>query len=245
MKMMQKKRKYGVTTLSNEDFLTQLRAALSEKGDESYAEKQRAYMKHHFNFFGLNACAWLDIVHTFLAKNGMPSTENLPDFVALCFSEEYRELHYAALETLQIAIQKHHETQENWIELLENLVQTQSWWDSVDWLAKHIALYFQQFTYLEKTKVNEWIDHPDMWLRRIAITYQRYYKSQTDADQLFRFILKTAHEREFFIQKAGGWALREYARVNPEAVRNFVETNAAQLSNLTQREAMKHLNKLK
>jgi 3-methyladenine DNA glycosylase AlkD len=80
-----------------------------------------------------------------------------------------------------------------------------------------------------------------MWLRRVALLHQLEWKARTDEPRLFRYCLLCAHEPEFFIRKAIGWALRQYARTNPAAVRQFLTVNRAQLSGLSLREAAKHL----
>jgi 3-methyladenine DNA glycosylase AlkD len=85
------------------------------------------------------------------------------------------------------------------------------------------------------------IDDPDMWLRRTAILSQNRSRDATDALRLFDYCLRRAHEREFFIRKAIGWALRDYAKTNPDAVRRFLDEHRSELSPLSIREASKHL----
>jgi 3-methyladenine DNA glycosylase AlkD len=89
--------------------------------------------------------------------------------------------------------------------------------------------------------MERWIDHPDMWLRRSALLAHLTHKDQTDRDMLFDHCLRRAHEPEFFIRKAIGWVLRQYARTAPEAVTDFVVANREAWSGLTYREATKHL----
>ena len=89
--------------------------------------------------------------------------------------------------------------------------------------------------------MEEWISEENLWLRRTAILHQLAYKEKTDQDRLFSFCIQRAHEKEFFIQKAIGWALRTYARTNKTAVKQFVETNRASLAPLSIREALKHI----
>ena len=86
-----------------------------------------------------------------------------------------------------------------------------------------------------------WITHDNMWLRRAAILHQLGWKEKTDRERLFRFCLMRCHEEDFFIRKAIGWALREYARTEPVAVRSFVMKNSHSLSSLSRKEALKHL----
>jgi 3-methyladenine DNA glycosylase AlkD len=89
--------------------------------------------------------------------------------------------------------------------------------------------------------MEEWVGSEDLWLARTAILHQGRYRERTDAAFLFAACLRRAGDPEFFIRKAIGWALRDYARVDPEAVRRFVTDHAQQLSGLSKREAMKHL----
>jgi 3-methyladenine DNA glycosylase AlkD len=89
--------------------------------------------------------------------------------------------------------------------------------------------------------LKRWIESPVMWLRRAAIICHNGHKLQTDWEQLSDFCLRRAHEKEFFIRKAIGWALREYARANPDAVRGFLGEHGHALSGLSRREAAKHL----
>ena len=86
-----------------------------------------------------------------------------------------------------------------------------------------------------------WVTHDNMWLRRAAILHQLGWKEKTDKERLFHFCLMRCHEEDFFIRKAIGWALREYARTKPSAVRSFVMKNSSSLSSLSRKEALKHL----
>lgn len=89
--------------------------------------------------------------------------------------------------------------------------------------------------------MDKWIEDDNIWLRRSAILHQLQFKEKTDSERLFRYCLSRAHDKEFFIMKAIGWALRQYARCNPEAVRHFVKENEKRLSRLSIKEAMKHI----
>jgi 3-methyladenine DNA glycosylase AlkD len=89
--------------------------------------------------------------------------------------------------------------------------------------------------------LERWIESPVMWLRRAAIICHNGHKDGTDWLQLSDFCLRRSQEKEFFIRKAIGWALREYARTNPEAVRTLLQRHGDQLSGLSYREAAKHL----
>ena len=89
--------------------------------------------------------------------------------------------------------------------------------------------------------MDEWIDDEDMWVARVAILHQLRFGERTDEGRLFDYSLRRAADSEFFIRKAIGWALRQYARTNPDAVRAFVDEHGARFAGLTLREATKHL----
>lgn len=222
--------------LSVEAYFQAIRRVLRDNGNPEYAQKQIAYMKNHFDFYGLNAPLWLRLSKAFFEENGVFEGEDLKTFARLCLDEPQRELHYIALEMLQ---KQHKKQAEDMIFFLEELILTKSWWDSVDWLAKLVAQYFTRFQHQIKPITEGWIKSDNMWLQRMAITFQRYFKQKTNENMLFDYIRQTAHSREFFIQKGAGWALREYARFNPSAVIDFCETT--ELAALTRREALRKI----
>lgn len=123
---------------------------------------------------------------------------------------------------------------------LVNLIVSKSWWDTVDVLSPHIMGYmFSTYPKLISQYSDLWIEDENIWLQRSAILYQLHYKGGTDEERLFRYIIRRANNDEFFVQKAIGWVLREYAKTNPESVKSFVLNH--QLKPLSKREALKHL----
>ena len=128
------------------------------------------------------------------------------------------------------------------VDLYERMVSEGAWWDLVDSIAAGII---GNVVLNERARMrpvlNAWIDCDDMWLRRTAIISQLEHKESTDAWMLFDFCTRRAFEKEFFIRKAIGWALRQYARTNPEAVTEYLLENRDSLSGLSFREAAKHL----
>lgn len=222
------------TQLSVQIYFKKIQCVLREQGNPETAQGQIAYMKHQFDYFGLKAPVWLGISKHFFNENGVFQGENLKEFVRMCFDEPQREMHYIGLEMAQKAMKNE---SEDFIHFLEELILTKSWWDSVDWIAKLVALHFDRFPHQIKPITEGWMASENMWLQRIAITFQRYFKKKTDADMLFDYVLRLSHSTEFFIQKGSGWALREYSKVNPQAVLDFVENN--KLPNLTRREAIR------
>ena len=125
--------------------------------------------------------------------------------------------------------------------LYQRLIVEGAWWDLVDDIAARAVGTVWLNERSKSTRImSEWIDDPDMWLRRTAIIGQLKHKDQTDEQLLFDFCAKRAHEKEFFIRKAIGWALREYAKTSPESVRAFADAHRSDLSGLSFREATKH-----
>ena len=126
------------------------------------------------------------------------------------------------------------------MDLCEQLIIQKSGWDTVDHLAINVAgPLCRNHPALIKTHIHEWRHAADSWLRRSAILFQLKYKNKTDADLLFDIIRDQAEDDEFFIRKAIGWALREYAKTEPDRVRAFVDDTS--LKPLSRREALKHI----
>ncbi len=213
-----------------------VRARFRDAGDPAVAQGQMAYMKNHFEFYGLKMPVWRDLARQLHQELGIPAGEDLHELARLCFADEHRELHYYALQTLEKALKKQ---PAGFIDLLEELILTNSWWDSVDWIAKLVGLHFKRYPELIGPVTARWMDSGALWLQRVCLIFQLTYKEKTDSAMLFGFVRRVALSKEFFLQKGAGWALRQYARTNPEAVRAFVERE--KLAPLTRREAMKHL----
>jgi 3-methyladenine DNA glycosylase AlkD len=228
--------KYHTPALSPEDYLQLLVDTFTEAGDPARAEQQRAYMRHQFEFCGLGAPQWLALSKDLFASYGLYSGKTLERFVRLCFEQEYREVHYAGLEMMQrmLSVQP-----ASWIRVLEKCITNQSWWDTVDWLAKLSGVHVMKYPEQQEKYAYRWIESGNIWLQRVAIIHQLHYKEKTNEKLLFAMIRRRADSKEFFIQKACGWALRQHAKIDPDAVLHFLEHQP--VSKLTFREAMKHI----
>ena len=125
------------------------------------------------------------------------------------------------------------------IELFEELIVNKSWWDTVDYIASTlVGYYFEKWPKHKNKKAKQWARDKNLWLNRTAIIFQLKYKENTDLDLLFETILLHVHSKEFFLQKAIGWALRQYAYTDMLQVKKFVATQ--DLKPLSIREALKH-----
>lgn len=200
-------------------------------------EAMEAYMRNQFQFFGIRTPERTALLRDFLKEYGKPQVEELPDIVRCLWSEPQRECQYIALSLLD---KRSRYLTKDHLPFLEELIVNKSWWDTIDHIApNHVGKIYQteeDDTYLEK-----WIHSDHMWLNRISILHQLKYKGKTDQDRLFRYILLHNESKEFFIQKAIGWALREYSKTDPEAVQQFIESE--KLAPLSKREGMKHIHR--
>jgi 3-methyladenine DNA glycosylase AlkD len=197
----------------------------------------KAYMRNQFEYFGMEAKTWRQIVKTHIKTNPAPAYSELPAIIKQLWQLPQREYQYAAVEIM--AAQKKL-WQQDIIALIEWCIVHKSWWDTVDHIASELTgLYFKLFPQQVKKITGRWNKSSNIWLVRSSIMFQKSYKKDTDTGLLSAYILHTAASGEFFVQKAVGWALREYSKTNPVWVKQFVANN--QLAALSKREALKRV----
>jgi len=205
----------------------------------------RAYMRDQFEYFGITSPIRKAAQSEVIAEYGYPD-----DLLAQCeflWTQKQRECQYVACDMLtSVAKSKKYshlfEPVSKNIDRVEQLIITKSWWDTVDCLAPRIAwsmLTRTGPTALRK-RAEKWIASDNIWLQRSAIILQLHAKQQTDVDLLTEVILHRASSTEFFVRKGAGWALREYSKVDPKAVRRFIDKHSNVLSGLTIREGSKY-----
>lgn len=201
------------------------------------AEKMEAYMRNLFPFLGIKAPIRKKVFSAWYKHYKTDAITNVRTITFALYKQPYRELHYCAMELFQKACNKKYLLDDH--KLITELITTHSWWDTVDFIAKHIlGNYLLQYPEMYDTVIDSYSTSKNMWLNRSAILYQLGYKDKTNKETLFRECIKHAPSNEFFIQKAIGWALREYAKTNPTAVITFV--NSHDLKPLSKKEALKH-----
>lgn len=217
-------------------YLIPLQEAFEQHANVAEAEKMQAYMKGHFPFYGIKAEPRRKLLSSFLKEHGMPTPFD-PEVIRSMWDAPQRELHQSALDILCKQVKQ---IKEQDLTLLEELITSKSWWDTVDGLASWVCgPYFLKFAENRATITGQWAVSDNMWLRRTSIIFQLGYKEKTDWDLLFRHIELNLGSKEFFINKAIGWALREYGKTEPEAVREFVSRTT--LHPLSEREATRRL----
>ncbi|MDP5011299.1 MAG: DNA alkylation repair protein [Crocinitomicaceae bacterium] len=196
------------------------------------------YMKGLFVFHGIPSPKRKDIQkewYNSINKNGNVEIRTL---ILELWNQNEREFHYAAIDLLIRQPKKF--IQEADSELMEFLITTHSWWDSVDLIASHcVRNYCSQFPIEGAKLIKKWRKSDNMWLNRACLLHQLKYKKETDFEMLSSLIEQYQRKKEFFIQKAIGWSLREYSKTNPTAVKAIIEK--VNLQGLAKREGSKYL----
>ncbi len=219
-------------------YFKQVLDTFRDNGNPDVAQMQMWYMRHQFDYFGLKMPQWMALTREIHKTYGLPESEDLKTLARLCFEDDHREMQYFALETVQKNLK---EQPPQFIDFLEELILTKSWWDTVDWIAKLVGIHFRRFPELTRSVTEKWMTSGNTWLQRVSMIFQLAYKEKTDAALMFGYIRRLSDSKEFFIRKGAGWALRQYSKTAPEAVKQFVETS--KLAPLTKREALKWLKK--
>ncbi|MBE4908477.1 DNA alkylation repair protein [Bacillus luteolus] len=208
-----------------------------EKRNEENSFPMKKYMKDHFPFLGIKTPLRRELMRLFYKETGILKEAFKPTLVEQLWEKEEREYQYAALDYISKSLKKVNSTH---MPLMEKLIKTKSWWDTVDTLSAHpVGKIAKEYPEIVAPTIESWVTDEHLWLRRTAILYQLRYKAETDEDRLYRYILKNANSKEFFIQKAIGWALREYSKTNPTSVRQFIAQNS--LAKLSVREGSKYV----
>jgi 3-methyladenine DNA glycosylase AlkD len=214
-----------------------LEATFREHANPETAGPMEAYMRGQFVFLGIKTPERTQLLREFWKQNEKPKGEEMLQTAEQLWQLNEREFHYVAMGLME---RYSKEAMPSHIDRLERWVTTHSWWDTVDFLAAHlVGCQLSKYPELTAEYTERWIVSDHMWLRRTALLYQLRYKHDTDTDRLFDYIRRTKDESDFFIRKAIGWSLREYAKTDAACVHRFVEETP--LSPLSKKEALKHI----
>ncbi len=214
-----------------EELVKELKAVANP--DDAVAMK--AYMKNKFEFLGVKTSARRKLAKTFFKQQ----TDSVIDwdFINESWDNPYRELQYAALDYLEI--RKKLLTPSDLLRL-KKLAQTKSWWDTIDFLDRLVGTIIARFPETKEI-ILAWSRDEDIWLRRLAIDHQLMRKEETDTELLEKILVNNLGQTEFFINKAIGWALRDYSKTNPDWVKDFIERYQVEMAALSIREGSKYL----
>jgi len=220
-------------------YLLPLEKLFAENANAKVAEGAKKYLRNQFEFYGIAASLRRQLLADFLKQFKTPEKNALDAVIYSAWEHPCREMHYAAMELLFKA-KKNLEPQS--IEILRYMITHQSWWDTVDYIAPNLLHhYLKTFPDTKSAIISNWMTSDELWLQRSCLLFQLKARQITDEVLLYQMIEQLSEHKDFFIRKAIGWALRTYARTNPESVLHFV--NSVKLSGLSQREALKHLKK--
>ena len=201
--------------------LSKLISDLEKNRNELLAVSMERYMQDKFRFLGVRGATRTEIYKKY------------------CWNKEEREFQYVVVYYLK-AMQKFLKRDD--ISRLKYLIVTKSWWDTVDLLAKVVGSLVIRIEGYDQIML-EWSKDSNIWLRRVAILHQLSFKEKVDEKVLYEILKNNLGDNEFFINKAIGWALRDYSKSNPEWVTKFIEKNRENMANLSLREASKDLDK--
>ena len=220
------------------DQLPPLTNALEAAADSAKIEQMEAYMRNQFTFLGVTSPLRRAAAKPLLAAGKGSSPDELLDVADQLWELPAREYQYTGMDLLRKyakTFEPHH------LPRVEALIRRKSWWDTIDSLAPWtVGTMVKNHPELAEV-MDLWIIDANIWIARSAILHQLSYKESCDAERLFAYVDERAADTEFFIRKASGWALRQHARTDPDAVVSYIDRRAEDLSGLTKREALKHL----
>lgn len=212
-----------------------------ENRDPVQAEPMAAYMKDNFPFLGIKSPLRKQLLKEQFTEYKLPEKEQLFEEVWKLYNLPEREYQYAALALLERMRKK---LTIDDLPNLQRLVETKSWWDSVDTIApKLVGQVVLNYREQGEQAMMEWSHSDNMWTNRAAILHQLKFKKEMNVLLLAQIIEQHTSSKEFFIQKAIGWVLREYAKTDADWVKSFVDKQSSLLKPLSKREALKHFPK--
>lgn len=209
---------------------------LEQNADHEKAKQMVKYMRNQFSNLGIQTPRRKEITSPYFKEAKKTKIIDW-DFVDSCWEKPYREAQYAAIDYLKIM--KDFLIIDD-MEKIKELVITKSWWDTVDGLHRMIGALALRNPEVDNLMI-QWSLDENIWLRRIAINHQMHRKEKMNVDLLEKIMVNTLDQEEFFINKAIGWALRDYSKTNPTWVREFIDQYRGKLSKLSISEGSKYL----
>ena len=218
-------------------YVVSLKKLFEQNADPTQAAPMKKYMRDQFEYLGIKSPQFKLLMKEHIAAHDMPPISELDVILRELWSLPQREFQYAGTSLLGRSEKR---LAPGFMRAMEYMIVTKSWWDTVDTISSGpLGIHFQRFPKVREKYLAKWRPSDNFWLRRAAILFQLNYKEETDFALLCGIICENLGSKEFFINKAIGWSLRQYARTDPVAVKKFVK--ATPLHPLSRREAMKHL----
>ena len=218
-------------------YLIPLAELFEQNANPIQAVPMKKYMRDQFEYLGIKSPKVAALLRQNLKEHGLPAVEDMNQIVCELWELPGREFQYVSISLMERLEKK---LPSNSIKTLEYMITHKSWWDTVDNVSHIIGIQFLRYPIIREKYLPKWRASKNIWLRRTAILYQLDYKQETNFELLTQIIHENLGSQEFFINKAIGWSLRQYARVDPKAVKKFVNATK-DLHPLSRREALKHL----
>jgi 3-methyladenine DNA glycosylase AlkD len=213
---------------------------MSKLANPQRAAAMQAYMKSSMPYYGLSLPQVREVCKTVFLERELVTCAGWKKYVLeLWRGARKREERYAALYLLRSAAYRDCVVP-GLMPVIEEMVETGAWWDMVDELVHTIGELLRKHPREIKPVMRAWSTDSNMWKRRVSIICQLSFKRETDLELLYANIQPNLGDREFFIRKAIGWALRQYAHTDPDEVARYVREHEAELSGLSRREALKN-----
>lgn len=220
-------------------FIASLQSEFIRHGNAEIARSQKAYMKHRFEFFGILTPLRRTLQKPFLEEAFLPPKPKLAPLVKQLWDLPQRDLHLFGQELTERYIRL---PEKQDLTLYEHMLTHNSWWDTVDFISpKLVGSWFRNFPEKREIVIDRWLGTNNIWLHRCALLFQLYYRDHLDRNLLEHVIRSLQGSREFFINKAIGWILRQYSRTDADWVIQF--TNRINLHPLSRREALRSIEK--
>tara|TARA_B100001250_G_C19651370_1_gene722823 strand:- start:98 stop:778 length:681 start_codon:yes stop_codon:yes gene_type:complete len=225
--------------MKSHELIQALDEGFTKKSNIKIAKSQKAYMRHQFDFYGLSAQQRREIQNPLFEQYFIKSKDNLEELMQALWKKKERDYQYCGQELILKYTPK---WKAEYINLFEFMITHKSWWDTIDFIApKIIAQYFTLYPKKIDYQIEKWMMLNNIWLQRSCLIFQLKHKEKLNTKLLQKIIKPLLGSKEFFINKAIGWILREYSKTNQAWVINFVEKT--ELHNLTRREALKFIKK--
>lgn len=224
-----------MSNIPHQSFVQALDSGLRELSNPAKVPQMEAYMKNLFPYVGVMTTERRLLFKALAESFQLKKAPLNADLVLTLWERKEREFAYVAMDYIALFEKKLNASHLN---LIQQLIITKSWWDTVDYLASHaLGNIFKNNPELIPSSITSWVNSDNIWLNRSAILFQLNYKKNTDEELLYHCIKQLKDKKEFFIQKAIGWALRNYSRTNADWVRQTTEE--LRLSGLARREALR------
>ena len=220
-----------------ENYVRFLEEEMMLKRVEADALPMAKYMKGQFDFYGVKSPLRKSICQMANKKFPIKDIDEVKEVVNILWTKSFRELQYAAIDLL---VRKKKGLKNEDLPWIEELIESKSWWDTVDGLAPNVAGYlFDKDRAILTKYVHLWRSAPSIWLKRSSLICQLRFKDTVDTPLLFETIDYLCDSKEFFVNKAAGWALRQYSKFEPVQVRDYIGSRS--LHPLVVREGSKYI----